>query len=494
MMLTARVASGALWLVSARLATKALDLVALLIVARLLVPADFGLFSLAASVLLVMNAVTDLSLSNAIIQMRDPPEAVYDTAFTLNLVRGLVLCAALVSAAWPFAELYGDARLAEILLALATVPLLRSFASPRMAFLQRQLQFSQAFYLEAAGKIAAFVASVVAAYLTRSYWALVAGMIAAPALSSLLSYRFAPYRPKLGLTDWKPIFAFSGWLTLSNVANTLNWQADRFFIGGALGTSVLGQYTVGSELASLPTNAPVMPIMQALYAGFAKLSQDVVRLKNAYLTSQAVVIGIALPIAVAVSVFAHSIIEIAIGPDWAAAGFVVQVLAPVFALQMLTAPAQSIAMVRNRTDIVFKRDLVALALRVPLILAGLYLAGLEGVVWARVVSGIAIIGLNLMLMKSILGSTILEQVMAPWRSYVSGAAMAGFMVFVAARLGLDDAADLSAVPALAGLTVAGFALYATIHMALWGTTRPHNSAERKIIDIARMMIGKTARG
>jgi len=486
-MLAKKIAFGALWLVGARLATRALDLVSLLIVARLLVPADFGLFALAATVLLVMNAVTDLSLSNAIVQMREPPDEVYDTAFTLNAARSLVLCAALFSAAWPFAQLYGDPRLASIILALAAVPLLRGLASPRMAFLQRQMEFRPAFYLEAAGKLAAFAASVTAALLTRSYWALVAGMIAAPAISTLLSYRLAPYRPALGLSDWKPIFAFSGWLTLSNIVNTLNWQADRLFIGGQLGTGVLGQYTVGSELASLPTNAPILPIMQALYAGFAKLSHDLERLRAAYVTSQCVVMAMAMPIAITVSVFAHTIIRLAIGPDWAASAYVVQVLAPVFALQMLTAPAQSIAMVRGRTDAIFRRDLVSLAVRLPLILLGLYLAGLQGVVWARVVSGLAVVLLNLMLISRLLGLPVLEQLVAPWRSYASGLTLAAFLAGTGSYLQLLDATDLWVLPELAGVVVAGLALYGAVHMALWSVSQSANSAERKLLDLTKTM-------
>lgn len=487
-MLAGKVASGALWLVGARLATRLLDLVAMLVVARFLVPADFGLFSLAASVLLILNAVTDLSLANALVRMRDPQPAAYNTAFTLNALRGLVLTLLMGAAAWPFAALYGDPRLAPVLLALAPVPLVRGLASPRMAHLQRDLQFRPAFALEATGKLAAFVASVSVALLTRSYWALVAGMIAAPLIASALSYRFAPYRPVFGLENWRAVFAFSGWLTLSNAVNTLNWQADRFLIGGGLGTGVLGQYTVGSELASLPTNAPVMPIMQALYAGFAKLADNRPRLRAAYLSSQCAVIALALPIAITVAVFARPIIHAAIGPQWAASAFVVQVLAPVFALQMLTAPAQSIAMIAGQTRAVFRRDLVSLAVRVPLIVLGMHLAGLSGVVWARVASGAFIVLLNLMLMKRVLGVSIAEQVAAPWRSYISGLALAGSLLWAGSSLDLLEVVPLRAMPELVGLCVAGGAAYLALHLALWSASRRADSAEGKLIALLRSLV------
>ena len=491
-MLARKIAAGAIWLVASKLATRFLDLVAMLIVARLLLPAEFGLFALAVSVLLVLNAVTDLSLSNAIIQMKDPPDSVYDTAFTLNVLRGFAVAAALAAIAIPFASLYGDARLQAIILALATVPVLKSLVSPRMAHLQRQLSFKPQFYLEAAGKIAAFVASILVAYLTRSYWALVAGMIATPAISSMISYQFAPYRPRFGLHEWKPIFGFSGWLTLSNAVNTLNWQADRFFIGAKLGTATLGQYTVGSELASLPTNAPILPIMQALYAGFAKLAHDTVRLREAYMTSQCVIIAIALPISVTVSVFAYPILDLAIGPAWSQSAYVVQILAPVFALQMLTAPAQSIAMATGRTRSIFMRDTVALLVRLPLIVLGLWFAGLSGVIWARVASGLFIIILNLALMKRILDVSILSQLLAPWRSFVSALALALCLIVVGNAFDLLSRVTIDRAALLVATAVLGGVVYAVVHLGLWVLHKPEQSAEQKLLDMAVSILRERA--
>ncbi|MEH6717861.1 MAG: lipopolysaccharide biosynthesis protein [Aurantimonas endophytica] len=487
-MLSRKIAAGAVWLVASRLATRTLDLVAMLIVARLLLPAEFGLFALAASVLLVLNAVTDLSLSNAIIQMKDPDPAVYDAAFTLNVLRGILVAAALAAMSLPFAELYDDPRLQAILLALSAVPILKGLVSPRMAHLQRQLDFRPQFYLEAAGKVAAFLASVAVAYVTRSYWALVAGMIATPAISSIISYRLAPYRPRFGLQNWKPILGFSGWLTMSNAVNTLNWQADRLFIGGELGATTLGQYTVGSELASVPTNAPIMPIMQALYAGFAKLAHDVTRLREAYITSQCIVIALALPISVAVSVFAYPIIHLAIGPAWTPSAFVVQVLAPVLALQMLTAPAQSIAMSLGRTRSIFLRDTVSLMVRLPLIVVGMLVAGLPGVIWARVGSGLFIVILNLMLMKQLLGVSVTRQLLLPWRSFVSAIVMACVLVITGRSFGIMERVDLDRLPILVASCVFGALVYLVVHLSLWALTRPPQSAEKKLIDMATSLM------
>lgn len=484
-MLSHRVAIGAVWLVGARLSTKFLDLIGMLIVARILTPADFGLFALASSVLLIVSAVSDLSLSDAIVQMQNPDDRIYDTAFTLGLARGLLLAAILCALALPFAHLYGDGRIAPILFSLAGVPILRGLSSPRMASLQRTLQFRPVFILETVGKFGAFTASVAISYLTQSYWALVAGIITTPLLWGVFSYRYAPYRPAFALVGWRQFVSFSGWLTLSNAVNTVNWQSDRFFIGGRLGTAVLGQYTVGSELASLPTNAPVLPVMQALYAGFAQMASDLPRLRTAYLTSQCVVMALALPIALSVAAFATPIIVFAIGPEWLQSATVVQILAPVFAVQLLTAPAHSIAMSTGQTKSIFRRDVLAFAIRLSAILAGLWAAGFIGLVWARVFSGSALVLLNLLLMQRILGISLLAQLLAPWRSFLSGALMTAFMIEGGRYFDVFNGTGLPNILLVGILAVLGFCVFYASHIALWAINKPVVSAERKLLDILR---------
>lgn len=481
MTLTKNVTFGAVWLVCAKLLTRFLDLFSMLILARLLLPADFGLVALASTVTTILNAVTDLSLANALIQMKDPQKSAFDTAFTLSLLRGVLLTVGLMTLAYPFSVYYGDQRLFHISIALGVTPFLVGLASPVMMQFQRELRYQPAFYLDVIAKISGVIVAVTTALLTQSYWAIVAGLVTSPFITMICSYLLAPYRPALRLTEWKEIFAFSSWLSLANLVNTLNWQSDRFFIGRMLGTSMLGQYTVGSELAALPTNAPLMPIMQSLYAGFARLAGDVDRLKGAYLTSQCVLIALALPIAISVSVLAKPIIIIAVGPTWLPAAHIVQILAPVFAIQMLTAPAHSVAMALGATRQIFGRDLLALFVRLPLILIALYSGGLEEVIWARVLSGLFIVLPNLAMMSRLLKVSIISQLFAPWRSYISGMALAGSLYVISHWTQVVDAKDLKTLSMIVVCEITSLAIYAAIHYFLWSLNKPPNAAEVKFL-------------
>jgi O-antigen/teichoic acid export membrane protein len=128
-----KVARASLQSVVGRLGGRVIDFATLLVLAQLLVPADFGLIALAMTVILLVEAVTDLPINQPILRAEDPTPEDYDTAFTLGLVRALVLAGVVAAAAGPVATFYDEPRLPLLILALATAPMLRSLASPRMA-------------------------------------------------------------------------------------------------------------------------------------------------------------------------------------------------------------------------------------------------------------------------------------------------------------------------------------------------------------------------
>lgn len=480
-MIGKQVARGAIWLVAARLATKCLDLLAMLIIARILTPADFGQVALAVTVLTIAEAVLNFSVSNYLLQVSEPEDELYDTAFTLSFLRGLLLATLMLALAWPMQLIYEDEKLVALMGALAIAPFLQGLISPRFADFQRALKFSQSFKAETYARAAAFVASVAMALLTRSYWALIVGRIAATAIGTLYSYYLAPYRPRLSFKGANKIFAFTGWLTLSHAVNAFNWQADRFFIGNSLPRSVLGNYTVGSELASLPTQIPMAPLMQALYAGFARLSTDMERMRHAYQSGQSALMFFALPLGFIVSVLAEPLIDLAVGRQWEIAAGVVAVLAPVFAVQMLTSPAQSAAMALGHTRSILQRDVIMLFVRLPLILLGLSLAGLNGVVWARVGSGLFAILLNMQMIRHQLSLSYAAQFGKIWRPLAAGA------IILLAGHGAVSVfpAPEAILPMILYMALFGGILllvYVTACFTLWGLSGRPNGIETRIVE------------
>src|SRR3954451_21590482 len=233
--ISGRLIKGSAWLSASRAIVNALSLLSTIFLARLLVPDDFGVVSLATTMLLIVQSVTELSLSMALVRHEAPTQSHFDAAWTLNALRGLVLGVVFAAAGTPVAGLYHDERLVGVMAALGASVFLGGLTNPRSIMLQRDLIFWQEFVLNVAQKLAGFLVSIAIAYYYRSYWALVIGTLAMQLTNVLVSYTILPYRPRVSFAHLKELMSFSIWLTGGQIVNTLNWRFDYLLIGRALG-------------------------------------------------------------------------------------------------------------------------------------------------------------------------------------------------------------------------------------------------------------------
>jgi hypothetical protein len=142
-----KTAGGAGWTIGWRAATRALGFLNTLALARLLVPSDFRLVALAMSFSRAIDILADLGVQDALIRIGAPSRATYDTAFTVNAIRGLITATMIGVLAWPFAQFLDDPRLFLVVLALAGAVTLDSFVNVGVADFRREFAFHREFQL-----------------------------------------------------------------------------------------------------------------------------------------------------------------------------------------------------------------------------------------------------------------------------------------------------------------------------------------------------------
>lgn len=449
-----------------------MGLLSTLVLARLLVPADFGLVAIATTMLAVLQTITNMSLSQALIHHPDPTTDHFHAAWTLNTLRGLVVGGLFAAAGGPIASFYDDPRLAPVIAVLGASVFLNGLMNPKRIMLQKQLVFWQDFVLTVSAKLVGLIVSVWLAFATHSYWALVWGQVAMQATTVLVSYMVLPMLPRPRWRELRDLFGFSAWLTLSQIVNTINWRFDQLLIGKFLGRTDLGLYTVGDNLALMPTREATLPLTQTLFPAYANVRDDRKRLVRAYQRSQALVTAIALPLGVGMALLARQLVMIAMGPKWLGAVVVIQALAAIFALQTLGTLVQPLAMSLGATQRLFKRDVALLFVRMPIIVAGMLLHGLIGVVIARILTGVIAIGFNLTLVRSLLKLPIMEQIMANARTLFAAAAMAAALI--AWHVLLPDPTGQMKLIVTTALQVAfgGVVYLGTLALTWWLQSRP----------------------
>jgi len=419
-----RTAAGATILVASRLITRCIDLGTLVILGRLLSPADFGVVAIAMSVIAIVEAIMELPLGLALVALPTRTEEHYATAFTLQLVRGLLLAVILLALAWPIARIYNDPRLLWLLCALGVAPIARGLSSAKIVEYTMNFQFLPNLIMEVFGKLVSLVLSVSLAWLTKSYWALAIGTIATPIAMLVTSYCYAPYLPTISLSKWRDFVVYLRWTTASQAVTALVWQMDQLMLGRFVDRVELGRFSMAANLSVLPTQIFVAQIVNPLTVAFASVREDLARLRGAYQKSANSIVAIGLPIMVGMSVNAEPIIRLVVGEKWLAAAPILRWLSLAMIPGFFVGPISPLAITLNRTSIFLRLIVVELCIKFPLMLIGLIYYGVMGVVASRVITALAIAGCTMLFVRELIGLRIRDQVFGPWRSLLSSVVMA----------------------------------------------------------------------
>jgi lipopolysaccharide exporter len=487
--ISGRLIKGSAWISAARALVNALSVLSTLLLARLLVPADFGVVTLAMTMLVIMSSITELSLSSALIRHSAPSRSHFDAAWTLNALRGLVL-GGLFAAGGPLAaNIYDDPRLIGIMAGLGFSIFLSGLTNPRSIMLQRELIFWQEFVLNVTQKLAGVVASIAIAYYYQTYWALVIGTLVMQATNVLVSYTILPFRPRISFSHLKELFSFSAWLTAGQVVNTLNWRFDYLLIGKGLGMVPLGYYSVGSNLAQVPTRETTSPLTKVIFPAFANIREDRPRLAAAYQRAQSLVTAVALPAGIGAALVADPLIRLTMGEKWTPAIFIVQVLASVFALQTLGSLAEPLGMANGQTRLLFMRNLQMLLIRTPIIIAGMVLGGLKGVVIARVISGLVTIFLAMRLVRRFTGLNLRDQLAANIRAFASSAMMIAGVVMASSYLTQKTDPTSLSIKIVAIVLLAAL-IYCGTSLVLWVLMGKPSGPEREVGHLGAKALAK----
>lgn len=477
-------ARASLWISGARGIVNVLSIVSTIVVARLLTPADFGLVALGTSMLAIFAAITELSLSSALIHIKEPTDEHYDAAWTLGVLRAIVMAIILAGIGPIAADFYDEPRLFGVMLFLAISVIIGGITNPKLIVFQKKLLFRQAFWIEVVRNIVVVFSTIVLAVIFRTYWAILAGILIGQVVYTAMSYVFISYFPRIGWRKFKELWSFSLWLSLGQTVNAITFRIDHLMVGGFLGTTTLGHYTVGSNLAVAPTRESTRPLVKSLFPAFSLIAEDARRLRRAYQRAQTTAMALALPAGVGFALIADPFVRLSMGPSWAPAIPVVQVIATAHGLLTLANLASPLAMSLGRTRLLFNRTLQMFLIRVPLLACGMYFWGLPGLLVARAIAGLVSLAAYLFMVRSLIGLTMIQQVRANGRCIASCLAMIGVVLALQAALPEEhDTASLTI--ALLGSIIAGGMAYVGATATLWIMMNKPHGPETEAIDLLR---------
>jgi O-antigen/teichoic acid export membrane protein len=463
----ARLVTGASQLLGGTLIVRIMGLLSLTILARLLTPEDYGIIGIAMVIVGLVQLMSSVRVGDALIRLRTVEPHHYSTAFTLNLIRGLIAGIAIFILAHPMGTWMNQPEVTPVMQVLAFMPVIYGLRNPRFVDFARKLELWPDARIDILAKMVSIGLSIALAMILGNYWALVVSMLAYALVDTAMSYIVLPHRPGFGLRDWQMFVRFGGWLSGARLANFLNYKADRIAIGTQLGTVPLGFYTMGFQISSVATQQMSAIFERVIYIGLSQFGDQKQRLRDAYRQAQSAVLGLVLPIGIGTAVLAREIVLVLAGEQWLGVIPILQILAPSLALATMAAGTGAMLKVEGDTHAMFLRELLNAAVRLPVMLACLAAFGLMGVIYAH--AFVRVFGLLtiLNLAKRFTGEPIYGPVLAAWRSFAACAAMIAALLFAGFYVPDPGLGTSSNLLTLALKVPLGAAVYFGTHFLLW---------------------------
>ena len=479
-----KMASGAVWMVSFKMVERSLGFISTLILARLLVPSDFGLIAIAMSIVSFLELLGDFSFDMVLISKPGAERHHYDTAWTFNVVVGVVSGLVLLAMAFPLSVFFKEPRLENVIYALSLASLLQGFQNIGVVEFRKEMHFRKEFQFMASKKLAGFLVTIPMAIITKSYWALVVGILALRVAGVALSYLVHPFRPRLSLTGKTDLLHFSKWLLINNIVSFFRLRSGDIVLGRLAGPYALGLFNIAFEIATLPATEMIAPINRAVFPGYAKLASDLSELRRHYLQVIGLIAIIALPAAVGLSLTAELFVPILLGPKWIEAIVLVQILALYGALLAMQSNSGVLFIALGKPRTMTLLGSIALSLLIPLLLflSGRY--GSIGAATAFLSTAILIASLNFHLVRRNLKIRVVEYIGIIWRPLLATVSMA--VVVICLRWRLPSAVALEQQTIQLGiLVVAGAATYVFSIWISWILSGKPDGAEKSVIEYLR---------
>ncbi|WP_181784781.1 lipopolysaccharide biosynthesis protein, partial [Pseudonocardia pini] len=329
--LTARTARGFAWAFTGSVGQAVLQIVATIVLARLLTPEEFGSVAAALLVVGLTQLVTQLGVAAALVHRRELTDRDVAAAFWFSILLSVVMAVLLATFAPALNGLVGLPADSGLLPLLSLSLVLAGAIAVPTGLLQRDLRFRPMAVVDllATGPTLIGV-SVVLALLGFGPAALAWAEVAAAAVKAIGCLALTRPCVRLDRSAWdrlRPMLNFGSGYSLTQLGNWFALNADNLVVANVLGTGPLGVYTRAYNLLSEPANVIGGAADKALFPAMARVRDDGERLRAAYVRTSSLVALVTAPAAVLLFVLAPEVVHVLLGAQWTAVVLPVQVFA-----------------------------------------------------------------------------------------------------------------------------------------------------------------------
>ncbi|MEM8947860.1 MAG: lipopolysaccharide biosynthesis protein [Pseudomonadota bacterium] len=459
--LKGRAVRGSTIILGAQAFQMVLQVASVMILARLLAPADFGIVAMVAPVQALAVLIKTIGLGDAVIQRQDLKTSQLNALFWIQLAvcAGLSLTMALLAPA--VAWFYDREVLVAITIAYSSVILLGGLGSMHENLLTRRMAFKKVAFVQLTAAVLGFATGIVAAMILQNYWALVLMVIARAAIETVLFWalaRWLPGRPR-SAEKIGELLRFGGSVAGAKMAHYVANNSTTILLGKVLGEVSLGLYDRANRLLVYPTAQLHKPLQNVGIPLLSRLQDDDQRYRKAFVTILQGLAVIAAPGLVSFVVFSDEVVLLAFGEGWSAVAPIFALLAPVTLSQLINHPLAWLFFTQGRPG-----EMVAWAWTRSLLLLAAVIAGLPygliGVVAAYAGTQLLIVTPAIWIWSTRIGPVRLKDALRAILPYLAGIPPTLLVLEIMHRR-----LDLGAAAELALAILAAYAIMGLISLA-----------------------------
>jgi len=326
---TKHIIKGVSWIAAIRVVIRILSFAKTIIIARILSPNDFGIFGIATLVLTFVEIFTETGVNIFLVQKKATIDEYIDTAWVVSILRGFIIALVIIASSFFVVSFFNSPQSLGVLILISLVPIGRGFINPSIIKFQKDLKFNQEFNLRSLVFLVETISIVTFVFLLHNVYGIVIGMLIGVLMEIYLSLTIVKPLPRLKFHSQKfrEVVGFGKWITASTIFNYFYQHGDDIAVGRLLGTSSLGIYDMAYRLSLIPLSDISDVVSKVTFPVYVQLSDDMKRLRRAFLRTFLAVVGLVVPISLVLFFYPLEIVTLLLGTKWLEVVPVLQVLA-----------------------------------------------------------------------------------------------------------------------------------------------------------------------
>jgi lipopolysaccharide exporter len=365
-------AFASLLLVFHEAALKAVGLVSTLVLARILLPEDFGIIALAMLFLGLVQILAQTGSEQYLLRVDKLDDDIVNTAWTINFILKSIIAVPMIASGFLAAHYYDEPRLINIILTFTFLHLVSNWSNPGLAYLRRAQEYGKIVKLSIITKFMTVIVVIITALTLQNYWALVIGRVVGTFSGLIGSYFIYSYRPKFQLTNAKEQWQFSGWVIPQSMFGYVRTQLDSFLVSSSFGLAGLGSYNTIKYISYMPNAYLLLPITKTFLVELVKAKGSKSYFNKQYNASFILIMLIAAPITSIMYLHHDLVTRLILGPNWIEYSYLMSFFSLLIPATVMLRQASRVLLVYGKTKQIFFYECIAFVfVYTPLLIIGI---------------------------------------------------------------------------------------------------------------------------